>query len=58
MPEHQNLEILYATGIRKIELMQLTLPDVNLEEELLRINGGKGAKDRVVPLSRVACSYL
>jgi integrase/recombinase XerD len=38
--------------------MQLTLPDVNLEEELLRINGGKGAKDRVVPLSRVACSYL
>ena len=52
------LEILYATGIRKIELMQLTLPDINIEEELLRINGGKGAKDRVVPLSRVACSYL
>ena len=52
------LEVLYATGIRKLELMNLVLDDVNLEEELLRINGGKGAKDRVVPLSRVACSFL
>lgn len=52
------LEVLYATGIRKLELMNLTLPDVNLEEELLRINGGKGAKDRVVPLTAIACSFL
>ncbi len=52
------LETLYATGIRKNELMNLTLADVNLEEELLRINGGKGAKDRVVPLTAVACSFL
>lgn len=52
------LETLYATGIRKSELMRLTLADVNLEEELLRINGGKGAKDRVSPLTRVACSFL
>ena len=52
------LEVLYATGIRKSELMNLTLADVNLEEELLRVNGGKGAKDRVCPLSRIACSFL
>jgi integrase/recombinase XerD len=52
------LEVLYATGIRKLELMNLTLADVNLEEELLRINGGKGAKDRVVPLTAVAASFL
>jgi integrase/recombinase XerD len=52
------LEVLYATGIRKAELMNLTLEDVNLEEELLRINGGKGAKDRVVPLSQIACRFL
>ena len=51
-------EVLYATGIRKSELMNLTVADVNLEEELLRINGGKGAKDRVAPLTRVACSFL
>jgi integrase/recombinase XerD len=52
------LEVLYATGIRKSEVMNLTVADVNFEEELLRINGGKGAKDRVVPLTSVACSYL
>lgn len=52
------LEVLYATGIRKQELMNLTVEDVNLEEELLRINAGKGGKDRVVPLSRIACRFL
>jgi len=52
------LEVLYATGIRKAELMNLKLEDVNLEEELLMIRHGKGAKDRVVPLSRIACSFL
>jgi integrase/recombinase XerD len=52
------LEVLYATGIRKLELMNLALSDVNLDEEFLRINGGKGAKDRVVPLTAVACSFL
>jgi integrase/recombinase XerD len=52
------LEVLYATGIRKSELMHLTLADVNREEELLRVNGGKGAKDRVVPLTAIACSFL
>lgn len=52
------LEILYATGIRKLELMNLTVADVNLDEELLRINGGKGAKDRVVPLTAVAALFL
>jgi integrase/recombinase XerD len=52
------LEVLYSTGIRKAELMNLKLEDVNLEEELLTIRHGKGAKDRVVPLSRIACSFL
>lgn len=52
------LETLYATGIRKSELMNLTVNDVNLEEGVLRINGGKFNKDRVVPLTRVACSFL
>ena len=52
------LEVLYATGIRKNELMNLCLENVNLDEELLRINAGKGGKDRVVPLTAVACSFL
>lgn len=52
------LEVFYATGIRKTELRHLTVANVNFEEELLRINGGKGGKDRVVPLTRLACSFL
>jgi integrase/recombinase XerD len=52
------LEVLYATGIRKSELRNLAVADVNLEEELLRVNRGKGKKDRVVPLSRIACQHL
>ncbi len=52
------MEVFYATGIRSQELIGLRVADVNLEEELLRINEGKGGKDRVVPLSRVACKFL
>ena len=52
------LEVLYSTGVRKGELLALTVGNVNLEEELLRINNGKGAKDRVAPLSTVACRFL
>ena len=52
------LEVLYSSGIRKKELGNLTLADVDLEEGILRINRGKGAKDRVVPVGKVACRYL
>lgn len=52
------LEVLYSTGIRKNELRNLALPDVNLEEGLVRINDGKGARDRVVPLTDVAIRCL
>ena len=39
------LELFYATGIRKAELRNLRVGDVNLEEELLRINDGKGGNN-------------
>ncbi len=52
------LEVLYATGVRKRELLNLRVSDVNIEDQLLRINGGKGGRDRVVPLTGIACSYL
>jgi integrase/recombinase XerD len=52
------LEVFYATGIRKNELRHLRLNDVNLEEEILKVNCGKGGYDRVIPLSRVACRFL
>jgi integrase/recombinase XerD len=52
------LEVLYATGIRNQELRQLTVDDVNLEEGLLRVNDGKGGKDRVTPLGQTASRFL
>jgi integrase/recombinase XerD len=52
------LEVLYETGIRNQELRRLTVNDVNLEEGLLRINDGKGGKDRLTPLGPVALRFL
>ncbi len=47
------LELLYATGLRVTELLQLRLKDINLEEGFL-ICRGKGGKERIVPLGRHA----
>ncbi len=52
------LEVLYTTGIRKEELNNLTLKDVDYHDGFLRIDQGKGRKDRIVPLGRIACRYL
>ena len=52
------LEVLYSTGIRKSELNNLKLSDVDYNEGYLRIISGKGGKDRVVPLGKIACRYL
>lgn len=51
------LELLYSTGIRKDELITLTLGDVDYTDGFLRVIG-KGNKERVVPLGRIACRYL
>lgn len=51
------LELLYSTGIRKDELIGLTLGDVDYTDGFLRVIG-KGNKERVVPLGRIACRYL
>ncbi len=52
------MEVLYTTGIRKEELNSLTLADVDYHDGFLMVNLGKGKKDRVVPLGRIACRYL
>lgn len=52
------LEVLYTSGIRKAELNNLTLADVDYYDGFLRIDNGKGQKDRIVPLGRIACRYL
>ena len=52
------LEVLYSTGIRNQELINLLLTDVDYTEGFIRINSGKGNKDRVVPIGKIACRYI
>ena len=51
------LELLYGTGIRISELVGLSLPDLRLDEGVLRAFG-KGSKERVVPIGRFAREAL
>lgn len=44
------LELMYATGLRISELINLTLSDVNLTMKLVKCLG-KGGKERLVPIS-------
>ncbi len=44
------LELLYATGIRRSELANLALYDLDGERGTLMVRQGKGRKDRMVPL--------
>jgi integrase/recombinase XerD len=51
------LEVLYATGLRASELVHLRRTDVDLELGLVRAFG-KGRKERLVPLGRVAAQWV
>jgi integrase/recombinase XerD len=51
------LEVLYACGLRVSELVGLSLSDLDLDSGLLRAFG-KGSKERVVPVGRVAREAL
>jgi len=52
------LETFFASGIRRTELSYLELEDVDFTAKLLRINHGKGDKERIVPISKRACEWL
>ena len=51
------LEVLYATGLRVSELVQLTVSQVNREAGFVRVRG-KGNRERLVPLGTRALSQL
>ncbi|MBB6283326.1 MULTISPECIES: site-specific tyrosine recombinase XerD [Geobacillus] len=51
------LELLYATGMRVSELVQLNLGDVHLTMGFVRCYG-KGRKERIVPIGRMAIEAL
>jgi len=51
------LELMYATGLRISELVNLKLENIYFEESFLRILG-KGNKERIVPFGKVASKYI
>jgi integrase/recombinase XerD len=52
------LEVLYSTGIRRLETIQLKLYDLSLDRGLILVRQGKGKKDRYVPIGERAIAWL
>lgn len=51
------LEVMYSSGLRVSELINLKVNDIDLDNECVRIFG-KGSKERVIPLNEYAVYYL
>lgn len=51
------LELLYSSGLRISELLNLTLNDIDFTNDIVRVYG-KGSKERIVPLGDYAISAL
>jgi integrase/recombinase XerD len=52
------LEVLYATAIRRNELLNLCVYDADLKDNVLYIRKAKGRVQRVVPLTRTAAGFI
>ena len=51
------LSLLYASGIRVTELVDLKLKNLMMDDGLIRVFG-KGSKERIVPIGKIALSFL
>lgn len=51
------LEVLYACGLRVTELVELTMPQINLRQNVVRVMG-KGSKERLIPMGEEAAAWL
>ncbi|MGH8241662.1 MAG: tyrosine-type recombinase/integrase, partial [Steroidobacteraceae bacterium] len=52
------LETLYSTGMRRRELMGLSLFDLDRERGTVMIRQGKGKKDRMIPIGERAVRWI
>lgn len=52
------LEVLYSTGIRRMELANLNVFDVQWTRGTVFVRQGKGRKDRVVPIGERALAWV
>jgi integrase/recombinase XerC len=51
------IELLYATGIRRSELMSLTISNFNFEQRHIKVLG-KGNKERIIPIGKSVIANL
>ena len=58
MRDRAMLEVLYATGLRVSELVNLGVLDLSLSDGVIRVVQGKGGKDRLVPLGAEAAHWV
>ncbi len=52
------LELLYSTGIRRCELCRLDLVHLDTNAQTVRVDQGKGARDRMVPVGERALRWV
>lgn len=52
------LETLYSTGMRRMEIPNLHLHDIDLVRRIVFVREGKGRKDRVIPIGARACAWI
>lgn len=52
------MEVLYSTGMRRMELANLELTDIDAEREVVLIRQGKGHKDRLIPIGARALHWV
>jgi integrase/recombinase XerD len=52
------LETLYSTGIRRMEVVNLKVFDLDAERGTVMVRQGKGKKDRMVPIGERALTWI
>ena len=52
------IEVLYSTGMRRMELAALSIYDIDVRRSTVYIKEGKGNKDRIVPIGERALTWL
>ena len=52
------LEVLYSSGLRRMEILKLKLYDLDKNHGLVAVREGKGKRDRIVPIGERALAWL
>ena len=58
MRDRAMMEVLYATGMRRMEVARLALGDIDAERGVVLIREGKGRKDRLIPMGERALHWV